>query len=37
MLLETLSKEIKEGLPIELLYADDLALMAEKEELLQIK
>src|SRR5260221_5452632 len=32
IVLETLSKEFREGLPWELLYADDLALIAESEE-----
>jgi hypothetical protein len=36
IVLEALSREFREGLPWELLYADDLALMAEsKEELLE--
>ena len=34
IVLEALSREFKEGLPMELLYADDLVLMAESEELL---
>ena len=35
IVLETLSREFREGLPWELLYADDLALLAEsKAELL---
>ena len=34
IVLEALSIEFREGLPIELLYADDLVLMAESEELL---
>ena len=34
IVLETLSREFREGLPMELLYADDLVLMAETEELL---
>jgi len=34
IVLDTLSKECREGLPWELLYADDLVLMAETEELL---
>ena len=34
ILLEALSREFREGLPMELLYADDLVLMAESEELL---
>ena len=33
-MLEALSREFKEGLPMELLYTDDLILMAETEELL---
>ena len=37
IVLETLSKEFREGLPMELLYADDLVLMAESEELLMEK
>jgi len=32
--LDALSREIREGLPMELLYADELVLMAETEELL---
>src|SRR5260221_1447930 len=32
VVLEALSKEFREGLPWELLYADDLALIAESEE-----
>jgi hypothetical protein len=34
IVLEALSREFREGLPWELLYADDLALLAESEELL---
>ena len=34
LILEALSREFREGLPMELLYADDLVLMAESEELL---
>ena len=34
---EALSREFKEGLPMEFLYADDLVLMAESEELLMEK
>ena len=34
IVLEALSREFREGLPMELLYADDLVLMAETEELL---
>ena len=30
--LEALSREFREGLPMELLYADDLVLMAESDE-----
>jgi hypothetical protein len=37
IVLEALSKNFKEGLPMELLYADDLVLMAETEELLVVK
>ena len=37
IVLEALSREFREGLPIELLYADDLFLMAESEELLMEK
>ena len=37
IVLEALSREFREGLPIELLYADDLVLMAESEELLMEK
>ena len=37
IVLEALSREFKEGLPMELLYADDLVLMAESEELLMEK
>jgi len=33
-MLETLSRKFREGLPMELLYVDDLVLMAEIEELL---
>ena len=35
--LEALSREFREGLPMELLYADDLVLVAETEELLMEK
>ena len=35
--LEALSREFREGLPMELLYADDLVLMADSEELLMEK
>ena len=34
IVLEALSKKFRKGLPYELLYADDLVLMAESEELL---
>ena len=34
IVLEALSSEFREGLPMELLYADDLVLMTESEELL---
>ena len=34
IVLEALSREFREGLPMELLYADDLVLIAESEELL---
>ena len=34
IVLEALSREFREGLPMELLHADDLVLMAELEELL---
>ena len=34
IVLEALSREFREGLPMELLYADDLVLVAETEELL---
>ena len=34
IVLEASSREFREGLPMELLYADDLVLMAETEELL---
>ena len=34
IMLEAFSREYREGLPLELLYADDLVLMAESEELL---
>ena len=37
IVLEALSREFREGLPWELLYADDLALLAEtKEQLLEM-
>ena len=34
IMLEALSREFREGLPMELLYADDLVLIAESKELL---
>ena len=34
IMLETLSRELREGLPEELLYVDDLVLITEAEELL---
>jgi hypothetical protein len=37
VVLEALSQEFREGLPWELLYADDLALMAESKEELLVK
>ena len=37
LVLEALSREFREGLPMELLYADDLVLVAETEELLMEK
>ena len=37
IVLAALSREFREGLPMELLYADDLVLMAESEELLMEK
>ena len=37
IVLEALSREFREGLPMELLYADDLVLMADSEELLMEK
>jgi hypothetical protein len=37
IVLEALSREFREGLPMELLYADDLVLMVESEELLMEK
>ena len=37
IVLEALSREFREGLPIELLYADDLVLMAESGVLLMEK
>ena len=35
IVLEALSKEFREGLPMELLYAHDLVLMAESELLME--
>ena len=37
IILEALSREFREGLPMELLYTDDLVLVAETEELLMDK
>ena len=37
IVLKALSREFREGLPMELLYADDLVLMAELKELLMEK
>ena len=37
IVLEALSRKFREGLPMELLYADDLVLMADSEELLMEK
>ena len=37
IVLEALSREFREGLPMELLYADDLVLVAGTEELLMEK
>ena len=37
IVLEALSREFREGMPMELLYADDLVLMSESEELLMDK
>ena len=37
IVLEALFREFREGLPMELLYADDLVLMAESKELLMEK
>jgi len=34
IVLEALSRRFREGLPMELLYADDLVLMAETKQLL---
>ena len=33
-MLEALSREFREGLPMELLYSDDLVLISETKELL---
>ena len=35
IVLEALSREFREGLPMKLLYGDDLVLMAKSEELLR--
>ena len=35
--MEMISRELRAGLPLELLYADDLILMAESEESLRDK
>ena len=37
IVLEALSREFREGLPMELLYVDDLVLVAKTEELLMEK
>jgi len=37
IVMETISRELRAGLPLELLYADDLILMAESEESLRDK
>ena len=37
IVMEALSRKFRGGLPMELLYADDLVLMAESEELLMVK
>ena len=37
IVMEMISREIRAGLPLELLYADDLILMAESEESLRDK
>ena len=37
IVLEALSREFREGLPMELVYTDDLILIAESEELLMEK
>ena len=37
IVMEALSRNFRGGLPMELLYADDLVLMAESEELLMVK
>jgi len=37
IVMEMISRELRAGLPLELLYADDLILMAESEESLRVK
>ena len=37
IVMDVISQEIREGLPWELLYADDLVLMAEREQELMAK
>ena len=37
IVMETISRELRAGLPLELLYADDLIVMAESEESLSDK
>jgi len=37
IVMEMISRELQAGLPLELLYADDLILMAESEESLRVK
>ena len=37
IVMEMISRELRAGLPLELLYADDLILMAESEETLRDK
>ena len=37
IVMETISRELRAGLPLELLYADDLIVMAESEESLRDK
>ena len=37
IVMELISQELRAGLPLELLYADDLILMAESEESLRDK